>query len=179
MWCVTGLNWPAGEDHDSLPPSPWSSCWLPLAHEWVAVVDVLIVSSLAEESPQSPAGVVWSASYPPAAAGPVNRAADHIPCSLYLSTAHQNVIYSLFPGGVGFLAPVLLTSCLLLVNASSSPLSEGSGTLCSSWVHHSLRPSPHSISPHLLPGLGERRGAVIFAVHLYHCQCVHLSLKLL
>ena len=89
MWCVTGLDWPAGEDHDSLPPSPWSSCWLPLAHEWVDVVDVLIVSSLAEESPQSPAGVVGSASYPPAAAGPVNRAVDHIPCSLYLSTAHQ------------------------------------------------------------------------------------------
>ena len=97
MWCVTGLDWPAGDqDHNSLtlPPSPWYSCWLPHAQEWVAVedvLDVLIVSSLAEESPQSPAGVDGSAACPPAAAGPANRAVDHnIPCSLYLSTAHQN-----------------------------------------------------------------------------------------
>ena len=123
---LTGSNWPVDEGHESLSPSAWSSCWLPLAHEWV---DVLIVSSLAKESHQPSAGVVGSASYSPTAAGPVDRAVDHIPCSLYPSTAHQNVTYSLFPEDVESPVPVLpLSSCLLLVNPSSSPLLACPGT---------------------------------------------------
>ena len=53
----------------------------------------MIVSSFAEESPQFPAGVVESASYPSAAGGPVYKAFDHIPCSLYISTAQVCVPY--------------------------------------------------------------------------------------
>ena len=84
-------NWPAVEDHKSLPLSHWFSSWLLLAHERA-------VPSLAEESPRSLAGVVGSASYPPAAAGPVNRAVDHIPCSLYLycsPISHTNLFSKL------------------------------------------------------------------------------------
>ena len=166
MWCVTGLDWPAGEDHDSLPPSPWSSCWLPLAHEWV-------VSSLAEESPQSPAGVVGSASYPPAAAGPVNRVFDHytiLPVSLYCSQKCDN-LYSLFPGDVESPAPVLLTF-LLLVKPSSS-LSQHVLVHCIVAEFVTLQYPPHTPFP--IPSLDWGRGAVMSVVHLYHCQCVHLS----
>ena len=171
MWCVTGLDWPAGEVYDSLSPSPWSSCLLPLAHPLVAVW------SLAEESPQSPAGVVGSASYHPAAAEPVNKAVDHIPCSLYISTARKNVTYSLLPEDVGSPDTVLLLSFCLLINPSSSPLSACPGTLCCCWVCLYPIPSPHSI-PHLLPGLGEK-SCYVCSTPVYHCHCVHLSLKLL
>ena len=51
------------------------------------------MSSLAEESPQSPAGVFGSASYPLATAGPVNRVVDHIYTMLpvYISLLLTNI----------------------------------------------------------------------------------------
>ena len=137
-------NWPAVEDHKSLPLSHWFSSWQLLAHERA-------VPSLAEESLRSLAGVVGSASCPPAAAGPVNRAVDHMPCSLYLSTAHQ------------YLTLTCSRSCLICCSSSTVllPATPATGkpfllpSLSMSWYtvfflsvsFFNIHPTLHSPSP--------------------------------